>query len=181
MENEINETTVNDILADVVTVEPEVTMTGEEEPTKKDKFGREFDPSLHNVDEFGVPKFLKNGSLSIKRGKGVKEEKKEAELTELKVDYRGQGMMLAKFTEAGGCLISEDFRFVKDKALGVDEEKYLGEAYASYLECKGIDDIPPGYLLLSALIFYAVPRLAKDNQKSKIKKMTKWIAGKIGF
>jgi len=181
MSKEMNETVADDIMANIVSNEPEVTIESlPEEVEKKDKFGRSFDSDLHNVDEFGVPKLLKNGDLSVKRGQGVKTEKKEEEV-EGKVDYRGQGMMLAKFTEAAGCLMSEDFKFVKDKSIGIDEEKYLGEAFGSYLEAKGIDDIPPGYMLMSALAFYVAPRLVKEKQKSKLKKVFKWIGSKIGF
>ena len=59
------------------------------------------------------------------------------------------------------------------------EKENLSAAFAAYYQAKGIPDLPPGVILVSALLAYTLPRLQKPVTKSKLMKLKKWIGSKF--
>lgn len=63
--------------------------------------------------------------------------------------------------------------------LKYDEQKMLQAAWGEYFVAKGVVDIPPGVMLLSALSMYYMPRLQAPEVKKKASGALFWIKEKF--
>jgi hypothetical protein len=81
------------------------------------------------------------------------------------------GALVQTVTGACTALIGPEWQPAKH------ESDNLTECTAVYLKSKNITDIPPGWLLLFAVVGYALPRLTTENTQAKIAKARGMILG----
>lgn len=148
-----------------------------------DNKGRPFDISMHKLDENGLPKLNKNGSLAIKRGRNKKDENDSTQQPQNNQNFGMDqaGAMFAQYTVAFCAgIFGKEFLPVKSDEL--DEMKMLTESYTNYLKAKDIDELSPNIILIGSLSLYILPRLlqekVQENIGSKFKKIYRKIFGK---
>lgn len=137
-----------------------------------DVWGRVFDPTIHLTDEGGAPLKSPKGKLRVQRGKGIK----KSTIAGIKKEtiYNQTGAATAEIL------------FVTSIAVGggewqptEDERLYMSHAWAEYFRSKGIKDLPPGCILATALISYAIPRFTQPVTKSRLSRAFGWLKTKF--
>lgn len=61
-----------------------------------------------------------------------------------------------------------------------DEKKMVVDPLAVYLKSKGMDDLPPGYVLAFVCIAYCAPRFRAPTTQAKLSVAWQWLKNKIG-
>ena len=142
-----------------------------------DAMGRNFDKAMHIIDEQGEPKLTKDGKLRIKRGygPGAKQPKissigglegpvgfaQSQEQSETEILVTGQSAASLTFV-VGMAFFGSDGKPTQDE---INQVTY---AYQTYFRAKNIRDLPPGIVLATALMTYALPRMLKPKTSKKI-------------
>ena len=150
----------------------------------------DFDPNIHATDKDGNPKFLKDGkTYAKKRGRKSGSTKSVVSTPEKPKVVNSQNMkaratgVTAAHTLMVTCvgIFGDEWRPVIDETSGIDEKRNLEEAFADYMEAKGLEDIPPNIALVLAVSFYVVPRLGKPKTKNRVgnwkTKTKQWFVG----
>ena len=137
-----------------------------------DVWGRAFDPLIHLTDEAGAPLKTSNGKLRVKRGKGIK--KSTVAAVDKGVVYTQTGVATAEIIFLTSIAVGGE-----EWSPSEDERLYMSHAWAEYFKAKGIKDLPPGYILATALIAYAVPRFAQPVTKSRLNRLFGWLKRKF--
>lgn len=137
----------------------------------------DFDPNIHATNSDGTPKYLKDGkTYAKKRGRKagstksiVSTPQKPQPVNTSNMKARATGVTAAH-TLLVTCvgIFGDEWRPVIDETSGIDEKKNLEEAFADYMEAKGLEDIPPNIALVLAISFYAIPRLMKPKTKNRV-------------
>jgi|LGVF01.1.fsa_nt_gb hypothetical protein len=156
-------------------------VTQEGGPTLKDTMGRAFNSALHKIGVDGKPVLTPKGFLKTLAGKGRRS------------NIGGLSNPTAPGTptapepnyEACGLTAAHSIFFFAQGIGGQEwepdqkEAVYMSSAWTEYFRAKGIQDIPPGVMLLTALISYAAPRFGKPVTKSRCKKAYSWLISKF--
>lgn len=159
----------------------------------RDRQGLAFDPAIHKVNSAGEPTTTKLNKLIRKPGRKPGSGKVGQSTLSKGGDNastQNSGQAAARAIAAaatvdsigtlGGMLGGEEWMFLTDKDNGVDERQRGIEAFESYYTAKGIDDIPPGVIVLAWVVSYATPRIMGGPQtRSKLGRARDWIASKI--
>lgn len=169
---DINQTMISEMPESTVSEENFVT---EDSQTPLDRYGRSFDPETHVVDDQGSPLLTKAGFLRVKRGKGLKQSSVG------KPDHAtGEGQ-----SQACGITTAE-LIFVMGVVIGGEdwlpenhERLYMQDAWSQYFEKKGIQDLPPGILIATAMVSYVVPRLTKPTTQTRLGKAWRWVKNRF--
>ena len=155
-------------------------LAGEKEQVKsglKDKLGRAFDAVMHLVDDDGEPKLTKSGKLRIKRGYGPDARKTKVSSIggiDAPITFaEGQPSPEAEILATGQSAASLTFVigmavFGSDGQPTKDEINQITYAYQTYFRAKNIRDLPPGVVLVTALMTYTLPRMLKPKTSKKI-------------
>ncbi len=146
-----------------------------------DSVGDSFDPDIHMTGRDGVPKYTKTGKFRKKRI--LKSEPEPEPESERDPRFLNAAVATVAAVEMMAVMMGgDDFRMVSDKKKGIDERAMGVEAFATYYEAKGIDDIPPGVALAVWAIAYAAPRFAIPRVRERfgwIRKPFRWISRKL--
>ena len=144
----------------------------------KDRMGRAFDKALHGTDDEGKPLLTKGGQLRIVRGRKERMKKPESVSSIGGLDSPvtfadGQPPGEAEILATGQSAASLTFVigmavFGSDGQPSKDEINQVTYAYQTYFRAKNIRDLPPGVVLVTALMTYTVPRMLKPKQAKKI-------------
>ncbi len=153
-----------------------------------DAMGRNFDKAMHIIDEQGEPKLTKDGKLRIKRGygPGAKQPKistiggvdgligfaQTQEQSEAEILVTGQSAASLTFV-VGMAFFGSDGKPTQEE---INQVTY---GYQSYFRAKNIRDLPPGVVLATALMTYALPRMIKPKTSKKISSL--WDKAKRKF
>jgi len=149
-----------------------------------------FDPAIHALDADGNPRKKKDGSFASKRGR--KPGQREAAQRE-NTRPNSSGKLPPKNVAESGTVSGDissvpevDFKAIAAAAVGTslgiavmtfgdewrpkDKAEYSGlcDATESYFKAKGVQDLPPGWLLLATVTAYSLPRLTAPTTKSRI-------------
>lgn len=137
-----------------------------------DAAGTNFDPALHQKSKDGGPKYTKAGNFKKKAGK----KSQIADVTPPDQDaaYKACGSSTAEMI------------FIAGQGLGgpewnprPEERIYMTEAWTQYFQAKGIEDLPPGVIVATALISYGAPRFTMPETQSRTKKVIGWLKNRI--
>lgn len=154
-----------------------------------------FDPAIHALDADGNPRKKKDGSFASKRGR--KPGQREAAQRE-NTRPNSTGKLPPKTAPDSGTIPGDissapdvDYKAIAQAAVGTtlgiavmtfgdewrpkDKAEYSGlcDATESYFKAKGVQDLPPGWLLLATVTAYSLPRLTAPTTKSRI--MAGWL------
>ncbi|HHJ14267.1 MAG TPA: hypothetical protein ENJ79_07800 [Gammaproteobacteria bacterium] len=157
----------------------------------RDKFGFAFDPELHETKKNGEPKLSKNGLLCRRPGPRKKASKSyvfrgapqeptagPAPGTEA-AHYAAAGRAMAEtIFGIGQAFFGSEWAPRVDEAMGLDERAQMSDAWAQYFRAKGVVDIPPGIAVSVAMASYALPRLATEQTKGRLRRMVEWAKGR---
>lgn len=163
-----------DLEQEVVTSMPDDQGGGQDDADKGpfDVWGRPFDPAIHLTDDQGQPLLTEKGKLRVQRGKGLKKS------------TLGSGVQTTMYTQTGAA--TAEILFVASMAIGgpewepnPNERAYMSHAWAEYFRSKGIKDLPPGVILATALISYAMPRFGQPETQGRLSKTWKWIKRRL--
>jgi len=143
-----------------------------------------FDPNIHATDKkTGEPILRKDGYYRRKPGfAGAKKQTSEGQKSSTIGVDPGTGMAMATgemqvvasaktvvhLQEMGGILLWGQLGVMQK-----EEKDYLLYAWATYLAEVGVDNIPPGVVVLMASAMYAIPRFIAD-EKSRAKVAALW-------
>jgi hypothetical protein len=161
------------------------------DPSLSDRYGRKFDPALHVVKVDGTPDLTNAGNLRLKPkneqgepGSAAPREKPVSQIgtgpspvqtqIQAQAQYQATGQASAHMLFMVGVMLGGEEWQPSD-----DEKIYLTGAFVQYYEAKGIKDMPPGVVLATALLSYALPRFSQPKTKTKIQKLMKWAKGKF--
>lgn len=142
-----------------------------------------FDANLHAVDEFGKPKYTKDGSYAKKRGRkaGAHGAQPASDSILAPASEVGISADLAAAHTANlifNCAImiggEEEWQPSKEEAQG------MKKAFKDYYDLKGVPNVPPLAGIILAVGMYALPRLNKPTTRDKIGQAWYWIKSKIG-
>lgn len=134
---------------------------------EEQKLATDLDPELYVINPDGTAARNKDGTLKKKTG-----PKKKVEGT---AEAFGEfGMVAAESTfMAFSALLGPAWQ-------PTDEEKRnLTNAWGTYLKAKGINDVPPGVLLLATLVAYARPRITDETTQGRIVGVYQWLKSKF--
>jgi len=155
----------------------------------RDRQGLAFDPAIHKTNSAGEPTLTKLNKLIRKPGR--KPGQKNSTVSKGSTNTSTQDSSQASRAIAaaatvdsigtlGGMIGGEEWLFVTDKAQGLDERQRGVEAWEQYYTAKGIDDIPPGVLVLAWVVSYAAPRIMGGPQtRSKLTRAKDWLLSKV--
>lgn len=147
----------------------------------KDRQGRSFDPSLHEVDATGNPRLNRDGFLACKPGRPGKTGRIRSQESS-QVPPPGSAQPSPNITEdikrqntakiSAGLFIQIGVGFfgeewLPQKMQGIDERENLVILFDDYYRSKGLSDIPPGAALALGLCGYAVARLHLPTTRSR--------------
>ena len=175
-------TAVKNIVKDIISDEPEPSENSikfEKINEPVDKNGDIFNCEIHKTDENNQPIILKSGKLKLLRKKTLKlvNEKINEEINE-KIDYTATGKVLAELYLNISCGIQgQDYLPIKNNE--TDERAVLYAAFISYCETKELSELPPAWLLVSAIGSHQIKRVFMPTQQSKIKRIKLWYVKKI--
>lgn len=146
-----------------------------------DRFGRAFSSELHKIGANGEPVLTKTNLLKVLPGKSVRQSRiggitsnVPAPEPESTANYEACGL-----TAAHSIFFLSQGLGGKDWEPSESESKYMCEAWTAYFRAKGITDIPPGVMLLTALISYAAPRFKMVETQNRLSKSYSWIKSKF--
>lgn len=179
---------------------PEPDSKGPDSRGPVDKYNRPFDPEIH-AQKGGKPVLNKDRTIRIKAGKGKPSGRANPKYgekhpgkgrtsihKESTIGRSGPGMPDVDVTAsyaACGVTVAEGV-FIIGRAIGGDEwtpdaseRSYMVDAWTKYFESKQIADIPPGLILVTALVSYAAPRFSKPVTQGRVKRAMVWLK-KVG-
>ena len=154
----------------------------------EDRFGnRGFDPTNHVTGPDGKPSLTKNSKLRNRPGRkssqsivGSIDNNKQGKQDSGQGDPRQAAVHTVNMIEAIGTTIAGDeWKFIADEKLGIDERTNGFDAFEQYYRAKNIGDFPPGIALAIWALGYAVPRFTMPKTKSRLSKFGTWIKIKI--
>lgn len=140
-----------------------------------DERGDTFDGDQHEVDSDGKPRKTKGGFFHKKRGgvskvSGAKSSIASVDTPSEDLSYQACGSSTAEII------------FIMGQALGgqewvpvPDERRYMSDAWAQYYKAKEVKDLPPGLIVATAMISYAMPRFSRPETKTRLQKASHWI------
>lgn len=143
-----------------------------------------FDPGVHAMLPDGTPKLKKDGSYAMKRGRKSGSTGQTSlptptdnptVLTPSKpIVTRAMCETAAQNTANlvfNACVLGISDEFIPSR----DEASGIKMAFADYYEQRGIINLPPELVLLSAIGMYVIPRLKMPKTQAKIKKAKKFL------
>lgn len=152
----------------------------------RDVDGNSFDPNVHVTDESGQPKLTSSGKLKKKRKPRASKSRVAQVESPIKPDedIETQARMAAAATvEAigmmGRMLGGDEWAFVRNVELGVDERAQGIDAFTTYYKAKGVTDVPPGVIIAIWGLGYIGPRMAMPQTKSRLQLAWSWIKTKF--
>lgn len=151
----------------------------------RDRHGRSFDPSLHEVDAEGNPRINRDGFLAGKPGRPGKsgktlfsdpEEPPRQDTPNVKSVIQNQNaakITTALFIKIGVAAFGEEWYpqklQIEDLGVTVDEQKEMIAAFEEYFKSKGVKDLTPGWTLVLTLAGYAAMRMNQQKTRSRFK------------
>ena len=157
----------------------------------RDRQGLPFDPAIHKVNSAGEPTTTKLGKLIRKPGRKPGSGAGQSTLSkgDTKASTQDSGQNARAIAAAatvdsigtlGGMLGGSEWLFQTNKEQGIDERQRGIEAFEQYYTAKGIDDIPPGVIVLAWVVSYATPRIMGGEQtRSKLARARDWVLSKV--
>lgn len=146
--------------------EPEVTIM--------DERGDTFDKEVHEMGEDGAPRKTKKGFFHKKRGGLGKSTIAQVDTSSEDLSYQACGSSTAEII------------FILGQSLGggdwqptQDERSYMTSAWGEYFKAKGVKDLPPGLIVATAMVSYAMPRFALPETKSRLQRAGHWLKMKL--
>jgi hypothetical protein len=135
--------------------------------TMPDASGTIFDPAVHERGSDGQPKVTKKGNFRKKRvSTSTIAETRD---TSSDASYNACGSSTAEIF------------FVLGQAIGGpewsptnDERQYMTGAWTEYYKAKEVKDLPPGLIVATAMVSYALPRFSRPITRSRFGKMKHW-------
>jgi len=165
----------------------------------KDNKGVSFDPKIHRTKANGDPSLSSKGNLlrrsdsEIAKLNAKKSESGSSFIGEQKpevkaikpeiVQAEALGVVSANMLFTFGvAFFGQEWAPIKDEATGIDESSYLSQAFADYYKVTGRKDLPPSFVLVSAIGAYTLPRFTKPQTQDKMGKVkmffVKWWANR---
>jgi hypothetical protein len=123
----------------------------------------------------GEPVYTSRGAFRKKK-KSTKNESEinipDEQKTEQKI-YNSECIAAAKLSTqllqiVGLTIGGEEWKYIKNKELGLDEELLLEKAFTDYYEAVGIIQLSPAWGLCFALSGYAIPRLSLPKTQNRL-------------
>lgn len=196
MTDSVTSSLVDDLEQNQPDVQPHaVAAEAEKEQARKDSFadlrdsqGLPFDPQIHKTNGAGDPTTSKLGKLIRKPGRkpgsGSTVAKDGNKSTTQNTGQNARAISAAATVDAigtlGGMIGGGEWVFIKDNASGLDERARGIEAFEQYYEAKGIDDVPPGVLVLAWALSYAAPRIMQGEvTRGKLSRAKDWVLSKV--
>jgi len=154
----------------------------------KDVQGVSFDAKIHKTKANGEPTLTKKGNL-IRRPESeiAKSEAKESgasssfvggkkpEVKAIKPEVlqaRAVGKISANMLFSFGMAIGGDeWLPVSNEEIGLNEREYVEGAFADYFESTGRTDLPPSFILMSAIGAYMIPRFTMPKTQTRLGKI----------
>ncbi len=148
----------------------------------RDRYGRAFDPALHEMDDAGAPRLNRDGFLACKPGRPGKSARirggsgpRRPDLETAQVDTQAQKAEIqrrntaristALFIKMGVGLFGEEW--LPQRIQGMNEQEELEDLFDEYYRSKGMSDIPPNVALALGLIGYAGARIHLPETRSR--------------
>lgn len=131
-----------------------------------------FDPAIHASDDEGKPRFTANGGYAKKRGRKAG-QKPGVQITDGKLTMQDSApVQSANFKVAAlgtVLMVTQSMQSLfgpqwKPEKLEVDS---LTDSLEQYYSSKGIDDLPPGFVLAFAISAYSLPRISHPETLSR--------------
>lgn len=131
-----------------------------------------FDPAIHASDDEGKPRFTANGGYAKKRGRKAG-QKPGVQITDGKLTMQDSApVQSANFKVAAlgtVLMVTQSMQSLfgpqwKPEKLEVDS---LTDSLEQYYASKGIDDLPPGFVLAFAISAYSLPRISHPETLSR--------------
>jgi len=150
-----------------------VEQTGGKDLELRDASGASFDSTLHQMSKDGMPKITKAGNFKKKPGKS---KSAIANVTPPDEDasYKACGSSTAEII------------FIAGQGIGgaewkprPEERAYMSDAWTQYYKAKGVEDLPPGVIVATALISYVAPRFTMPETQTRTKRFTNWFKGQL--
>ena len=132
--------------------------TPEAVTAEQQRLEKELDPREYQFDATGKLKFNADGTPKKKTGPKPKDLQKKEDDEFAALGEIGSGF----FFMATGLFLGQDWQPTDD------ERKRIENAFGVYLRAKGLEDLPPGWLLAGALVGYAWPRLSKPETQMRL-------------
>jgi hypothetical protein len=185
------------------------------DPLVKDKYGRPFDPEMHETDGEGNPVFCKSkqlrGYLRIKNGSKRPRDVGGTGKSRVVIPESDEGhaadtdrpapekqeipsvppemiaALAAGYTERMGVWLGgPEWWYIRDQDKRIDEERDIRKAFTVYFQSRGVQDLPPGWVLVLTIGQYAMLRLhMPETQKrgkliaNRLKRVYYWMRGKV--
>ena len=157
-----------------VSVAPKITVATENADLLGDviKAYAGFDPSIHASDNEGKPRFTADGGYAKKRGRKAG-QKTGVQITDGKLTMQDSAPnQSANFKVAAlgtVLMITQSMQSLfgpqwKPEKLEIDS---LTDSLEQYYASKGIDDLPPGFVLAFAISAYSLPRISHPETLSR--------------
>lgn len=164
----------------------------------KDRFGTVFDPDIHRTNPDGSPMIAKKtGRFALRPGRkqGPPSVSQLGGISKLPEgtphnypaeeptpDYAMMGAEAAQLTILTGVVIGgAEFANGRNQYVGgLEDQKYLADAYAKFFEARKVKAVPPGLQVVAAISLYIAPRLQMPETKSRLHKIGEWSAKKFG-
>jgi hypothetical protein len=150
----------------------------------KDRYGRAFNPILHEVDGQGKPIITRTNNLKIKPGRPtlsahqlkppeevLKEKNQEANLRNEQSRKMAALVTASSFINISVALFGEDWRPDPNNPTELES---LVQATEEYFTLKNLGDLPPSLTLVCAYSMYALPRLNKPKTLSRLEIIKNW-------
>lgn len=139
-----------------------------------DRFGRLFDQNLHIVNNDGTPLLTATGLLRVRRGQGIKKSgvgspKGQSAIETVEAQHAACGVTTAELIFVMGVAIGGEDWLPENH-----ERLYMQTAWTEYFRKKDIKDLPPGVLICTALVSYAIPRFGKPDTQTRMKRIGAW-------
>lgn len=148
-----------------------------------DRYGRRFDPAIHERDAAGAPVLTRSGNLRIRPGAG-KQRSRSHLRTSSPADAAAEGprpehwQVASVAVDTGVTLLENVFgpawRPVTDAETGRDERAELVAAAAVYCRAKDVRDFPPGAALALTVSAYALARAGDRRTRATLRR---WFGG----
>lgn len=162
-----------------------------------DKHGQPFDAAIHVVDGDGKPSLTVTGRLKLKPGRRTGATGQTTSRPHSQLNIPGsrpdpgtpehatqQSALVAAYTvnavqSVGMMLGGEEWRYMKDEKIGVDEFVHGLEVWTRFYDVNGIRDIPPNLALAIWGGSYVIPRLFLPKTKTRMKRASEWMKTKL--
>lgn len=157
--------------------EPEIVADIEHQTEQETTFkfvrsdkGDLFDPDIHAVDANGQPVKTKTGKFAKKRGRKTGETTKPntGQIAAVQTSKQlGRATAFMIFS-SGQALFGEEWKPIKDKDRGIDEETTMIDAWSEYYLLTGKKDLPPWAGISVVCCAYALPRLSMPKTQERL-------------